>query len=193
MKTTHATYNINWLLEKVNQGENISYLFFWGHTNPKDGITTKSCFSQWYPSPFTVEGTRYDTAEHWMMAKKAELFGDKEVLEGILKASTPHNAKNLGRKVRNFDPQTWDENCFSIVCEGNYHKFSQHSDLKTFLLNTDEKVLVEASPMDKIWGIGMGENNKNASNPNLWKGVNLLGFALMEVRDRLKSSKSILA
>lgn len=108
------------------------------------------------------------------------------MIEKILAAKSPAEAKKLGRKVRNFDPKIWGENCFDIVCEGNYHKFSQHEDLKEFLLNTKDRVLVEASPVDNIWGIGMAQDHDHAENPRLWKGSNLLGFALMEVRNRLK-------
>lgn len=183
----YTTYNLNWLLNKVEKKESVKYLLFWGHAVSKDGSVTKSCFSQWWQSAFTVDGVKYATAEHWMMAKKAELF-DKEMIDEILQAKSPAAAKKLGRKVKNFDPKVWGESCFDIVCEGNYHKFSQHVDLKEFLLNTKDRVLVEASPVDKIWGIGMAQDNEHAENPRLWKGLNLLGFALMEVRDRLRNN-----
>lgn len=182
----YTMYNLQWLLNKVEKKDKVKYLFFWGHAASKDGSVTKSCFSQWWPAAFVVDGVRYATAEHWMMANKAGLFGDKEILEKVLTAKSPADAKKLGRKVKNFDPKVWDENCFDIVCEGNYYKFSQHPDLKEFLLNTKDKVLVEASPVDNIWGIGMAQDNDHAENPRLWKGSNLLGFALMEVRDRLR-------
>lgn len=185
----YNTYNLEWLLSKEEVKENIKYLFFWGHTPSKDGSVTKSCFSQWWQSAFEVDNMHYSTAEHWMMAQKAMLFDDKEMLEKILVAKSPAEAKKLGRKVRNFDPKVWGENCFDIVCEGNYYKFSQHPDLEVFLLNTKNRVLVEASPMDRIWGIGMAQDHKDAENPQLWKGSNLLGFALMEVRNRLSNEK----
>lgn len=132
----YNTYNLQWLLNKVEKKENVKYLFFWGHTVSKDGSITKSVFSQWWHSPFTVDGVKYATAEHWMMAKKAELFDQTAMIEKILAAKSPAEAKKLGRKVLNFDPKVWGENCFDIVCKGNYHKFSQHDDLKEFLLNT---------------------------------------------------------
>lgn len=182
----YTTYHIQGLLDKINKKESVKYLFFWGHTPSKDGSVTKACFSQWWASAFEVEGVRYATAEHWMMAKKAELFQDSEMLEEILNAKSPAEAKQLGRKVKNFDPVVWGEQCFDIVCEGNYHKFNQHPDLKEFLLNTKDRVLVEASPVDKVWGIGMAQDDEKADNPRLWRGSNLLGFALMEVRDKLK-------
>jgi len=184
----YTTYNISWLLEKIEK-EPVNYLLFWGHTPSKDGSVTKSCFSQWWICPFKVENVIYNSAEHWMMAKKAELFGDKEIIEKILQAKSPAEAKKLGRKVKNFDPAIWSENCFDIVCKGNYHKFSQYPDLKEFLLNTRDRILVEASPVDNIWGIGMTQDNIHAENPNHWKGSNLLGFALMEIRDQLKDEQ----
>lgn len=86
-----------------------------------------------------------------------------------------------------FDNDTWNEHRFEIVVNANLAKFSAHKDLQTFLLNTGDRVLAEASPVDKIWGIGLAEDDHKASNPNLWKGENLLGYALMEVRERLKA------
>jgi len=162
------------------------FLLFWGHQPSKDGTVTKTCFSQWWLSSFEVEGVTYKTAEHWMMAKKAELFNDQEILEKIIKCNSPAEAKKLGRKVRNYDDKIWLENRFEIVKEGNFHKFSQNPDLKIFLLSTNDRVIVEASPVDPIWGIGMASDHTDASNPEKWKGLNLLGFALMEVRDELR-------
>ncbi|MTH17087.1 NADAR family protein [Flavobacterium sp. LC2016-01] len=162
------------------------FLFFWGHQPSKDGIITKTCFSQWWLSSFEVENGTYKTTEHWMMAKKAALFQDKEILEKILLADSPAEAKKLGREVKNYDDKLWLENRYEIVKQGNYHKFSQNPDLKTFLLNTKERILVEASPVDPIWGIGMASDHKDVLNPEKWKGLNLLGFALVEVRDELR-------
>jgi ribA/ribD-fused uncharacterized protein len=162
------------------------FLFFWGHQPNKDGKITQTCFSQWWLSSFNVEKVTYKTAEHWMMAKKAELFDDQEILKKILEADSPAEAKKLGREVRNYDDKLWLENRFEIVKEGNHHKFSQNADLKTFLLNTKERVLVEASPVDPIWGIGMAGDHKDVLHPEKWRGLNLLGFALMEVRDELR-------
>lgn len=182
----YSTYNLQWLLNKVEKKENVKYLFFWGHAPSKDGSVTKSCFSQWWQSAFVVDEIKYATAEHWMMAKKAELFGQETMIEKILAAKSPAEAKKLGRQIKNFDPIVWGNSCFGIVCEGNYHKFSQHENLKEFLLNTKDRVLVEASPVDNIWGIGMAQDSEHAETPRLWKGSNSLGFALMEVRDKLK-------
>ena len=162
------------------------FLFFWGHQPNKDGSISKTCFSQWWVSSFEVDKVIYKTAEHWMMAKKAELFKDHAILEKILQAKSPAEAKKFGREVKNYNETLWLAARFDIVKEGNYHKFSQNPELKTFLLNTKERVIVEASPVDAIWGIGMAGDHKDILNPEKWRGLNLLGFALMEVRDELE-------
>ncbi|MGG9964006.1 NADAR family protein [Ferruginibacter sp. SUN106] len=179
-------YSLNWLKSQIETGFHPEYLFFWGHTQKATGVTDKSCFSQWWPSPFIVDGITYPTAEHWMMAQKALLFDDNESFDLIIAANKPAIAKDLGRKVKNFDADKWNANAFKLVTTGNIHKFSQHGDLKKFLLNTGDKTLVEASPVDFIWGIGLSQEAPEASNPYKWKGANLLGFALMEVREDLK-------
>lgn len=162
------------------------FIFFWGHQPSKDGSITKTCFSQWWVSPFVVEGIGYKTAEHWMMAQKARLFDDNEQYQNILATERPAMAKKYGRAVKMFDNTVWQANCYQFVVEGNLHKFSQNQELKQFLLDTGDKVIVEASPFDKIWGIG---TRSHIEDPKLWKGLNLLGFALMEVRDRFKIQK----
>lgn len=177
-------YTLQNITERFQKKERIKFLFFWGHT-AKD-IVTKSCFSQWFPGSFEENGINYKTGEHYMMAGKARLFNDAEMEEEILKATTPNQAKALGRKVKNFDPKLWDEHKYKIVTQGNLLKFSQNQKFKDFLLSTGDKVLVEASPYDRIWGIGMLETDNRAENPLLWNGENLLGFALMEVRDELR-------
>jgi ribA/ribD-fused uncharacterized protein len=181
-------YNKQNLINSINNGLTFKYLCFWGHQPSLDGSITKTCFSQWWLATFVVDGIEYKSAEHWMMAEKARLFNDTETLAKIIACNTPAEAKKLGREVQNFEVETWKEKCFEIVVQGNIHKFSQNDDLKEFLLNTHERVIVEASPRDPIWGIGLGINNPNAENPEGWRGTNLLGFALMEVRDKLKSN-----
>lgn len=119
------------------------------------------------------------------MVGKARLFLDEEMLELILNEPSPLEAKKLGRKVRNFDQETWKAHRFEIVKMGNIHKFSQHEDLKAFLLNAENQIIVEASPRDRIWGIGMGAKNEKARHSTQWRGLNLLGFVLMAVRDEL--------
>ncbi|NVM62924.1 hypothetical protein FHW88_001200 [Mucilaginibacter sp. SG538B] len=180
-------YDKQWLSQEFEQEKPVKYLFFWGHT-PKAGEQVgKFCFSQWYELPFEVDGITYRTAEHWMMAKKAWLFNDFEIHERIVNAVKPGEAKDLGREVKNFDDQLWKTERFEIVKQGNIHKFSQNQRFADYLIATGDRVLVEASPRDTIWGIG-GENPK-AQHPDTWRGLNLLGFALMEVRDVLKVHK----
>ncbi len=166
-------------------GRGARYLRFWGHTPRDPARVDSSCLSNWYPAAFELEGARYATTEHYMMAGKARLFDDPDMLGEILAADSPKAAKMLGRKVANFDDETWKEHRFDIVVAGNLAKFDQHEALKRYLLATGDAVLVEASPRDRIWGIGMGASNPDAENPERWRGRNLLGFALMEVRARL--------
>lgn len=119
------------------------------------------------------------------MAGKARLFEDYDILEQIHVAPDPKTAKALGRQVKNFDKRTWDNNCVEIVLQGNLAKFEQNEELHEFLKTTDGTIVVEASPRDRIWGIGMGATNENANNPKKWRGKNLLGFLLTDVRQRL--------
>lgn len=163
----------------------MKYIYFWGHTNRNKDEVGKQCFSQWYPAPFEVDGDRFLTSEHWMMAQKALLFDDQEIYDKILEAPSPKYVKGLGRQVRGFKQDIWEENRYRIVCEGNFYKFSQNLELKWFLLGTGKRVIVEASPVDKIWGIGLAEKDRKIHDVNQWDGLNLLGFALMEVRDQL--------
>lgn len=180
------TYNLEQLKKDYDSGKKLKFLFFWGHQPHPNGEVTSSCFSQWWVAPFTVDGHSYPTAEHWMMAEKARLFQDDEMLEKILLAQSPAQAKKFGRQVRGFDQAAWEGKRLEIVVQGNLHKFNQHPDLKNFLLNTKQRVLVEASPRDTIWGIGLSAKNERAAVPAQWRGKNLLGFALMEVRDLLR-------
>lgn len=180
--------SVDALVRAVRAGERVKYLHFWGHTPRKDGALGASCFSQWWQSPFTVDGVEYGTAEHWMMAAKARLFSDAEAQAAVLAARTPAEAKNAGRLVRGFDEAIWERERFGIVVEGSVHKFTSTEALRSFLVGTGSRVLVEASPMDRIWGIGLAADDERAQDPARWRGPNLLGFALMEARDRLRSA-----
>ncbi len=178
-------YDINTLIASVRTGSRPKYLFFWGHRPRQDGQIGKQCFSQWWPSSFAVNGINYRTAEHYMMAEKARLFNDQVCFDKILESRHPGEAKKLGREIKHFNESSWVQKRFEIVVQGNLAKFSQNEELKTFLVNTKKRVLVEASPADKIWGIGLAEDNPHTQNPEEWEGPNLLGFALMKVRDKL--------
>jgi len=178
---------IEQLIHLADSGVVFKYLFFWGHTPDPEGKITKSCFSQWWDSPFEVDGHVFPTAEHYMMAAKARLFGDMETFDRILTASHPKQVKDLGRSVAGFDEAVWLEHRFEIVVAANEAKFRQNPGLSDFLLSTGERVLVEASPVDRIWGIGLASSDIHAGSPKDWNGLNLLGFALMEVRERIRS------
>jgi ribA/ribD-fused uncharacterized protein len=175
-------YTKDWLIARQNSGEKLEFMYFW-----KPGKAPHDCFGQWQPSEFREEILSYTCAEQYMMAKKARIFEDEETEKRIIETSDPKLMKSLGRKVKNFDEKTWDELRHSVVLNGNYQKFAQNKEMRETLLGTGDKILVEASPLDVIWGIGYAENNPNAGNPLYWRGLNLLGFALMEVRDEIKS------
>ena len=154
------------------------YTFFW--SGP---------FSQWHYSPFTSkEGIKFTTAEHYMMYKKATFFGDHEMAEKILNSGHPRDAKKLGRKVRNFDKELWDNVAKKVVYDGNYAKFTQNPKLKQKLMETEGTLLVEASPYDRIWGIGMAEDEPGVEDKNNWKGTNWLGEVLTQLRKDLAIS-----
>jgi ribA/ribD-fused uncharacterized protein len=176
------------LIREVRTGARVKYLHFWGHRPRPDGRVGASCLSQWWPSPFTVDGVTYATAEHWMMAGKARLFGDAEALARVLAAGHPSQAKKAGRLVRGFDEEIWTRERFGIVVEGSVHKFAADEELRAFLLGPGERVLVEASPVDRVWGIGLAADDAAAEDPERWRGPNLLGFALMAARERLRES-----
>ena len=149
-------------------------------------------FSQWCESFFTIDGVKYNCAEQYMMAEKSRLFKDDETLDKIMDTSNPYDMKMVyGRNVKNFDVEIWQKHCRDIVYRGNYAKFTQNEDLKRDLLSTGNKEIVEASPTDTIWGIGMGEyeipfiyDKKN------WCGSNWLGIAIMQVRDKIRKDEN---
>lgn len=155
-----------------------NYLLFWnGH------------FSNWFPAEFTVDGIQFNCAEQYMMYMKAKTFNDTNSMDLILKAKNPGFQKSLGKKVANFDPVVWDGVKEDIVYDGCLAKYSQHLDLKEELVKTGDLILVEASPYDKIWGIGMAEDHPDATDESKWQGQNLLGKALMRVRSTLKGNQ----
>jgi ribA/ribD-fused uncharacterized protein len=173
------------LINYIGAKKRPKFIFFWGHKKPQTGVT-KTCFSQWYGASFSEHDIRYPTAEHFMMAEKARLFGDKPTEDKILKSKTAAEAKKQGRLVIPFDENIWQTKRFEIVVKANILKFSQNAQLRAFLLATGNRVLVEASPVDKIWGIGMDVEHPHIENPRKWNGLNLLGYALMETRKQLR-------
>lgn len=153
-------------------------------------------FSQWWYSPFTFDGIEYNCPEQFMMASKAKLFKDEKALEQIMQFvpegvveinaewfKYPKFYQEQGRKVQNYSQDVWDEAKEYVVTSANVAKFSQHQDLKLCLSYTKGLVIAEASPIDLIWGIGFSEDQPQAWKPQEWRGQNLLGKALMEVRD----------
>lgn len=184
LNITEKKMDLEQLKKEFRAGKKIKYIYFWGHKSKGNDIA-KSCFSQWYPAPFILDNVRYASAEHYMMAEKAKLFNDIEVRKRIITASNPGSAKALGREVKGFDQAIWEQHRMDIVIRANIAKFSQNEELGKFLISTGNRVLVEASPVDKIWGVGLSEQDKEINNPLLWNGLNLLGFALMKVRSVL--------
>lgn len=175
------------LVNAVHASERMKFLFFWGHQPNRDGSIGKGCLSQWWPAPFVLNDCSFRTAEHYMMWRKAMLFGDEQTADRILAVSHPKQAKDLGRGIADFDESRWAQHRYDIVVAGNLAKFGQHADLRAFLLGTGERVLVEASPLDAVWGIGLAADDPRAEDPAAWPGDNLLGFALAEVRAALAS------
>lgn len=152
------------------------FTFFWRQESP---------FSQWHPSEFVVDNARFGCAEQYMMYGKAVLFGDEEMAARILEARTPKEHKALGRKVRGFDGGVWERERERIVYAGNHAKFTQNPGLLAALLATAGTELVEASPLDRIWGVGLSAEDPRIQDPATWRGQNLLGKLLTRLREDL--------
>ena len=152
-----------------------TYTFFWGGP-----------FSQWYPATFNIEGIEYNCAEQYMMFQKALFFGDEKIAREIMKTKDPKDQKALGRKVKPFNEDTWNRVVRTIVYKGNYAKFTQNKNLLKVLLTNNNDVFVEASPNDKIWGIGLAATDPRAQDPSQWLGTNWLGVILTRLRADLK-------
>ncbi len=151
------------------------FVFFW------NGI-----YSQWHLAPMTIGKIEYNSCEQYMMHQKALLFDDHIIADLIMQEKNPREQKKYGRQIRNFDKALWEKNCLAIVFEGNLAKFSQNPGLKAEMLSTGNKIFVEASPLDNIWGIGLDENAENIDDPSYWLGLNLLGQALTLVKNQLR-------
>lgn len=153
------------------------YVFFWGND---------SCFSQWCPSLFMIDNVEYNCAEQYMMAEKALLFGDEKSFHKIMNEMNPRYQKALGRKIKNFNDDVWKEKSVSIVYKGNFAKFSQNEFMKEELLNTGDREIVEASPYDVVWGIGLSDKDDLCLDKKNWRGTNLLGVVLTNLRNNFK-------
>ena len=172
-------YTLQWLQQEISAGRKRELCLFWGHQPSKDDSMTKSCLSQWWMKDFYAMANSYLCMEQYMMAAKAELFGDKEIRDQILKCSDQKQIKALGRKVRGFDQAVWDKFKYAIVLNGNWLKFSQNRELREFLLSTGDSVLVEASPYDNIWGIRLSANSPEARRrKQCFKILDRTGFML---------------
>ncbi len=155
----------------------------------------KGAFSQWEPSDFEVDGVKYCTAEQYMMAGKAHLFGDTEILEKIMVATKPWDHKKLGRDVRNEKKEKWTAEDIArwntvardVVYKGNHAKFTQNADMWGQLHSTDDRYLVEASPTDKLWGIGLDLHHPDILHPTKWQGTNWLGEVLTLVKNDIRA------
>ena len=180
-----GVWTMDRLLEADRDGRPLKFVLFWGHSASRGSGLGPHVLSQWWPHEFAVDGVSYPTAEHFMMAEKARLFGDELRLAEILGARSPGAAKAAGRRVAGFDDDVWCERRIEIVVRGAVAKFGSDEGLRAFLLGTGDRVLVEASPRDRIWGIGMGKDNPDAAHPSRWRGLNLLGLSLMHARAQL--------
>ena len=158
--------------------ETPEFFFFW-----------KGWPNQWTMRDFVLDGVQYNCCEQYMMSRKAIFSGDTKINEQIMAETRPWMHKKLGRQVSNFDQAQWDIVKLHVVASGNMARFSQHPQDKEKLLATEEKMIVEASPFDKVWGIGMGVNHPDILIPEKWQGENLLGKALMNVRTALKTGQ----
>jgi hypothetical protein len=150
---------------------------------------SKHPFSQWYPCSFEIDNIIFNCTEQYMMYGKALLFEDEEIAQKILTKSQPRDQKALGRQVKNFVQEVWEKEAKNIVYKANYAKFSQNENLKRFLLATAGTTLVEASPTDHIWGIGLSEDNPDSLDRSKWKGTNWLGEVLTQLREDLQNEE----
>lgn len=166
----------------------IHYIPFWGGVPDIKGVLDDSCLSNWFYRDMVYQGQTFLTAEHAMMWSKAKFFNDHDAMQRILKVKTPREAKMIGREVRNFNQHRWTEESYQIVADVVRAKFlsAGNEDLKAYLLNfPDNTIFIEASPYDKIWGVGMDRNHANIFNPDQWLGDNKLGFILTELHRTL--------
>ena len=153
------------------------FTFFWQNRSP---------FSNWYPSIFTHNGITFSRGEQYMMYRKAMMFGDVNIAQAILLTGNPKEQKDLGRMVANYDDAVWSDKRVEVMVDGLFEKFNQNPIPKEALLNTGDTIIVEASPYDRVWGIGLTEDDPRAIDQTQWRGQNLLGITLMKVRDAIR-------
>lgn len=141
--------------------------------------------SQWYPSPFTIDGVRFVNCEQRMMYMKGKVFGDEEAMREVMLTDDPKHHKEIGRSVKNFDVDTWSAKAYQVVVEANYAKYSQNPELRQFLIDSGDRKFVECAPYDKIWGNGLNITQTLQTPEAMWEGTNLLGKAIMDVREMI--------
>ena len=147
------------------------YTFFWNGP-----------FSQWYISDIKIDGLTYNCCEQYMMAQKGRMFQDMNTTCAVMETPLPREQKALGRQVKNFNAYTWGAVARDIVYRGNVAKFEQNKELEMILEKTAGTLIVEASPYDTVWGIGMGEAEAVNTPHAQWRGTNWLGQVITEVR-----------
>jgi len=167
------------IMKKAAEATKEKFTFFWN----------QSAFSQWAESPFKIDGVAFNTAEQYMMYKKALLFNDFKQAERIMGTSNPRSQKQLGREVIGFERARWERYCKQFVYDASFAKFAQNTNMLAELLATVGTTLVEASPEDNIWGIGLAKDNPKAQSRATWEGTNWLGEILTEVRNEIISKK----
>ncbi|SAK83422.1 Swarming motility protein YbiA [Caballeronia arationis] len=145
--------------------------------------------SHWHRCEFTYMSLTFNHVEKFMMYAKANMFKDIETRDRILKTDTPMACKKLGRQVKGFDPAVWDKYKYRIILVGNREKYKQNPGLGRFLLDTDPNILVEGNPYDRIYGVGLHKDDPAIGDPANWRGENLCGRAIMEVREELKEGQ----
>ena len=155
------------------------FKFFWGGT-----------FSQWQKSKFIIDGVEFNCCEQYMMYKKALMFGDYDIANKVMNEKNPREQKALGRKVKGFNKERWETYCRKIVYDGNMAKFTQNENMLWELMSTGDSTIVEASPKDKIWGIGLSDSDTRAQDRSTWQGTNWLGEAIQAVRETLKKEEN---
>ncbi|GAA4898473.1 NADAR domain-containing protein [Tessaracoccus lubricantis] len=173
------------LRASVSAGVRPHYLLFWGHTPDVPGQLDRGCLSENYQADFEADGEVFRTAQHYVTWRKAQLFGDHHAAQRVLRAEAPTKARAIGRSVRPFNDEVWKRHRFEIAVAANLAKFGAHPHLLQYLKSTGSKILVEASPIDRVWGIGLSSDDPAAREPARWPGLNIQGFALMEARRQL--------
>lgn len=184
-------YSNAWLIQQIITGETPTYTCFLSDRCMQNADWNTNCFNENYYAPFKIDGITYLTMQHWLMAQKAALFYDFVTMEKIIASKTAAHAKLLANQIHNVDEDVWLANAYALVVKGNVNKFAQNNELKQKLLNTGNSVIVAITSTDCIWGNGLKFEKNIAFNPFKWKGANLQGYALMQVRDILLDEKEV--